>query len=34
LVTVVRVLSERLRKTNELIGSVDKLSSWLGSSLV
>ncbi len=34
LVTIVRVLSQRLRKTNELVGSVEKLSEWLAGSLV
>ena len=34
LVTIVRVLSQRLRDTNALVGSVEKLSEWLASSLV
>jgi CRP-like cAMP-binding protein len=34
LVTVIRVLSQRLRDTNGLVGSVEKLSEWLASSLV
>jgi CRP-like cAMP-binding protein len=34
LVAIVRTLSHRLRKTNELIGSVEKLSEWLASSLI
>ena len=34
LVTIVRVLSHRLRRTNELVGSVEKLSEWLAGSLV
>jgi len=34
LVTVIRVLSRRLRETNALVGSVEKLSEWLASSLV
>ena len=34
LVAIVRTLSHRLRKTNELIGSVEKLSEWLASSLL
>ncbi len=34
LVTIVRVLSQRLRRTNELVGSVEKLSEWLAGSLV
>src|SRR5258708_4568199 len=29
LVTIVRVLSSRLRQTNNLVGSVEKLSEWL-----
>ena len=34
LVTIIRVLSRRLRDTNALVGSVEKLSEWLASSLV
>ena len=34
LVTIIRVLSQRLRDTNSLVGSVEKLSEWLASSLV
>jgi CRP-like cAMP-binding protein len=34
LVTIIRVLSKRLRDSNSLVGSVDKLSEWLASSLV
>jgi CRP-like cAMP-binding protein len=34
LVTVIRVLSKRLRDTNGLVGSVEKLSEWLAASLV
>ena len=34
LVTVIRVLSKRLRDTNALVGSVEKLSEWLAASLV
>ncbi len=34
LVTIIRVLSTRLRDTNSLVGSVEKLSEWLASSLV
>jgi CRP-like cAMP-binding protein len=34
LVTIVRVLSHRLRRTNQLVGSVEKLSEWLAGSLV
>jgi CRP-like cAMP-binding protein len=34
LVTIIRVLSKRLRDTNALVGSVEKLSEWLASSLV
>jgi CRP-like cAMP-binding protein len=34
LVTVVRVISQRLRRTNELVGSVGMLSEWLAGSLV
>jgi CRP-like cAMP-binding protein len=33
LVQVVRALSQRLRHSNELIGSVEKLSEWLAHSL-
>jgi CRP-like cAMP-binding protein len=34
LVTIIRVLSKRLRDTNSLVGSVEKLSEWLASSLI
>ena len=34
LVAVVRVLSERLRRTNQLVGSVGQLADWLAGSLV
>jgi CRP-like cAMP-binding protein len=34
LATIVRTLSERLRRTNQLVGSVEQLSVLLGSSLV
>ena len=34
LVTIIRVLSKRLRDTNSLVGSVEKLSEWLASSIV
>ena len=34
LVTIVRVLSERLRQTNSLLGSVGQLADWLAGSLV
>ena len=34
LVTIIRVLSKRLRDTNGLVGSVEKLSEWLAASLV
>ena len=34
LVSVVRVLSHRLRKTNEIVGSIGLLSEWLAGSLV
>jgi CRP-like cAMP-binding protein len=34
LVAVIRVLSERLRKMNEMIASVGQLSDWLSGSLV
>lgn len=34
LVQIVRTLSERLRRTNELIGSVGQLADWLAGSLV
>lgn len=34
LVAIVRVLSERLRRTNQLIGSVGALADWLAGSLV
>jgi CRP-like cAMP-binding protein len=34
LVTVIRVLSKRLRDTNGLVGSVEKLSEWLASSMI
>ena len=34
LVTIIRVLSKRLRDTNSLVGSVEKLSEWLASSMI
>jgi CRP-like cAMP-binding protein len=34
LVTIVRVLSERLRRTNQLLSSIDELADWLAGSLV
>ena len=34
LVTIIRVLSKRLRDTNSLVGTVEKLSEWLASSMV
>jgi CRP-like cAMP-binding protein len=34
LVTIIRVLSKRLRDTNALVGTVEKLSEWLAASLV
>ena len=34
LVAIVRTLSERLRRTNQLVGSMEQLSVLLGSSLV
>lgn len=34
LVKVVRVLSARLRRTNELLSSVGHLADWLAGSLV
>jgi CRP-like cAMP-binding protein len=34
LVTIIRVLSKRLRDSNSLVGSVEKLSEWLASSMV
>jgi CRP/FNR family transcriptional regulator, cyclic AMP receptor protein len=34
LATVVRVLSQRLRRTNQLLASVGQLSDWLAGSLV
>ena len=34
LVTVIRVLSKRLRDSNALVGSVEKLSEWLASSMI
>ncbi len=34
LVTIIRVLSKRLRETNSLVGSVEKLSEWLASSMI
>jgi CRP-like cAMP-binding protein len=34
LVHVVRALSHRLRRTNELVGSVEKLSEWLAGSML
>jgi CRP-like cAMP-binding protein len=34
LVQLVRTLSERLRRTNDMIGSVGQLADWLAGSLV
>jgi len=34
LVTIIRVLSKRLRDTNGLVGSVERLSEWLASSMI
>jgi CRP-like cAMP-binding protein len=34
LVSIVRVLSHRLRRTNEIVGSIGLLSEWLAGSLV
>jgi CRP/FNR family cyclic AMP-dependent transcriptional regulator len=34
LVTIVRVLSERLRRANSMIGDVGQLADWLAGSLV
>ena len=34
LVTIVRVLSKRLRDSNALVGSVERLSEWLASSMI
>ena len=34
LVAIVRVLSERLRRTNQLVGDVGELADWLAGSLV
>ncbi len=34
LIHVVRALSQRLRRTNELIGSVERLSEWLAGSML
>ncbi len=34
LVTIVRVLSARLRQANQLVGSVKELSAFLAGSLV
>jgi CRP-like cAMP-binding protein len=34
LIAIVRVLSERLRRTNDMIGSVGNLADWLAGSLV
>lgn len=34
LVTIIRVLSKRLRDTNTLVGNIEKLSEWLASSMV
>jgi CRP/FNR family transcriptional regulator, cyclic AMP receptor protein len=34
LVTIIRVLSKRLRDSNSLVGSVEKLSEWLASSMI
>ena len=33
-VAIVRVLSERLRRSNELLGSIGELADWLAGSLV
>jgi CRP-like cAMP-binding protein len=34
LIHVVRTLSGRLRRTNDLIGSVERLSEWLAGSML
>jgi CRP-like cAMP-binding protein len=34
LIHVVRALSQRLRRTNDLIGSVEQLSEWLAGSML
>jgi CRP-like cAMP-binding protein len=34
LVHVVRALSQRLRRTNDLVGSVERLSEWLAGSML
>jgi hypothetical protein len=34
LVTIVRTLSQRLRRANQLVTDVEKLSEWLAGSLV
>ena len=34
LIHVVRALSQRLRRTNDLIGSVERLSEWLAGSML
>ena len=34
LVSIVRVLSHRLRRTNEIVSSIGMLSEWLAGSLV
>jgi CRP/FNR family transcriptional regulator len=34
MVVIVRVLSERLRRTNEKLGSIGQLADWLAGSLV
>jgi hypothetical protein len=34
LVSIVRTLSERLRRTNQMVGSMEQLSVLLGGSLV
>ncbi len=34
LIQVVRTLSTRLRRTNDLIGSVERLSEWLAGSML
>jgi hypothetical protein len=34
MVQIVKTLSERLRRANELLSSVDKLADWLAGSMV
>jgi CRP-like cAMP-binding protein len=34
LVMIIRVLSQRLRQTNSLVGTVERLADWLAGSLV